>query len=339
MEHLRNLGPGRKPLRDGQRALLMLGEADRHGAQAAAAEPGIVGRRHLPQLITDVAQRRIMAGRGGYRPQHHVAMADDVFRRGEDGEVDALLDRREEQRRRPGVVEHGGQPVALGDGDDRGQVLHLEGQAARAFEEDRLGGGADQLFDPRADQRIVEAGGDAEPLQQLHRLSPRRVIGAVDQQQFVARRQDGQQRRGDRRNARGVEERRLRPRLQARQRIGEAPLRRRTAAAVIEAVVRVAMSVGAQIGDVVVEDGRGAPDRRIDDPGGPFGAAARLDDARGVAQASFRGGFVVGVTRQRLPWLPWPWASSDPLPIPTSCRRTAPNPCPASADRMPAWMR
>ncbi len=47
---------------------------------------------------------------------------------------------------------------------------------------------------PRPDHRVVEAGGDPHPLEQATRQVARRVIGAVDQQQLVARRQDGEQR-------------------------------------------------------------------------------------------------------------------------------------------------
>ena len=48
-------------------------------------------------------------------------------------------------------------PLRLRHRRDRRQVLHLEGQRARALDEDRLGLVRDQLGDPGADPRIVEA--------------------------------------------------------------------------------------------------------------------------------------------------------------------------------------
>ena len=41
---------------------------------------------------------------GRDRSQHHIGMAADIFGGGLDGEIDAMLQRLEEQRRRPGIV-------------------------------------------------------------------------------------------------------------------------------------------------------------------------------------------------------------------------------------------
>ena len=46
--------------------------------------------------------------------EHHVGMPADIFGRGEDADVDPGRDRREEQRRRPGVVEQGDDPALAG---------------------------------------------------------------------------------------------------------------------------------------------------------------------------------------------------------------------------------
>src|SRR3546814_11231507 len=67
------------------------------------------------------------------------------------------------------------------------------------------------------------------------------------------------------------------------QRIGERPHRRRPAPAVIKPIVRC-MAPRLEVGDIVVKDRRGAPDRRIDDapaePGvaGPIGAPSALHE-------------------------------------------------------------
>ena len=187
VQHLRHARLLGEPLGDGQRALLMLGEAHAHGAQAPAAQIGVVGAGDLAQLETRVAQGRPVRGRGGHRSQHRVRMADDIFGAGQHRQVDTFLDCGQEQRRRPGIVEDRRDPAILGDRDDGGNVLHLECQRAGAFEEDGLGRRADQLGDACSDQRIVEARRDPHPREQAGRQPARRVIGAVDQQQFVAR--------------------------------------------------------------------------------------------------------------------------------------------------------
>ena len=45
----------------------------------------------------------------------------------------------------------------------------------------------------------------------------------------------------------------------------------------------VAAAVLPQVGDVVVEDGRGAPDGRVDDAAGPLGPTPGADDLRAGA--------------------------------------------------------
>ena len=245
-----------------------------------------------------------------------------------------MRDRREKERRRPGVVKQRHDPARPGGRDDRGHVLHLERQAARTFHEDRARALADHVRDAAADQRVVEACRDPEPLEQAVREPPRRFVGAVDQQQLVARRQHREQRGGDRRDAGGIEEGRLRPRLQARQGVREAPLRRRAAPAVIEAVMRVPMAVGAQVRDRIVEDGGCAPDRRVDDPAGPFGAPPGLDDAGRIVQRAVGIMLVQGPVR-----LPSPLVWIGPRPIPTSYRHRAPRRGRAGAARTRAWRR
>src|SRR3546814_6283050 len=86
------------------------------------------------------------------------------------------------------------------------------------------------------------------------------------------------------------EQRAFGPRLHPGQRIGERPHRRRPAPAVIKPIVRC-MAPRLEVGDIVVKDRRGAPDRRIDDapaePGvaGPLGAPSALHEFGRGAEA------------------------------------------------------
>src|SRR3546814_4961861 len=77
-----------------------------------------------------------MFGSGGDRADHHVRMAHDIFGAGEDRDVDAMRQRREIERRRPGIVDQRDDAARAGDGGDRRDILHLERQGTGGFEED-----------------------------------------------------------------------------------------------------------------------------------------------------------------------------------------------------------
>jgi hypothetical protein len=127
-----------------------------------------------------------MAGGGGDGAEHRIGMADHIFGAGEHGQVDAVGDGGEQQRRRPGIVHDRHAATRASGGDDGGDVLHLEAEAAGAFHEDGAGTLADQVGDAGADQRIVKPRGDAQALEQAGREAAGRVIGAVDEEQLVA---------------------------------------------------------------------------------------------------------------------------------------------------------
>ena len=205
----------------------------------------------MAELIGRLPQPRPEAARRGERAHHRVRMTANIFGQAHHRHVDAMRDRRKEQRGRPGVVEHRHDAVFTGNARDRGYILHLEGQAARRFEEDQPRFGFDQIGDARADARIIIAGPHTEPREHAVAKAARRFIGAVDHQQMIARRQQRKQPRRYRCNARRIEQRALRPRFEFGQRVGQRPYRRRAAAAIIELVVR-RMAARLQIGDAVV---------------------------------------------------------------------------------------
>ncbi len=107
---------------------------------------------------------------------------------------------------------------------------------------------------------------------------------------MVARRQQREQPRRIGRDPRRVEQGPFGARLHPGQRIGERPHGRRPAPAIIKLVVR-RMAARLEVGDIVVKDRRGAPDRRIDDsaaePGiaGPLGPPSALHEFGRRAEA------------------------------------------------------
>ena len=87
------------------------------GAQGArpacAGRAGRGRRRRAPTCMPRYRERLLEPRPGGLagrdRAQHHVGVAAEIFGGGMDGQVDAVVERPEVERRRPGVVEqHGG---------------------------------------------------------------------------------------------------------------------------------------------------------------------------------------------------------------------------------------
>ena len=66
-------------------------------------------------------------------------MSDDIFGCGQNRHIDALVERGVEKRRGPCIVEQRDNAVRFGGRTNGWNILHFEGQAARIFEQDRLG--------------------------------------------------------------------------------------------------------------------------------------------------------------------------------------------------------
>ncbi len=200
-------------------------------------------------------------------------MAADIFGQGLGAEVDAVLDRLEQQARGPGVV-HQGQDAALarhrGDGGD---VLHLEGQRAGRLQHDDAGlfaGQAHQLVG-RHGLRVV-AHADAEAPQQPVAEQLGGPIGVVAHQHLVAGLQHSQQSSGHGREAGGIQARAGGP-LHLRDGVAQGVARRQADAAVGVLAGRVErLGVGQQ-------HGGGPLHRRIDRARQRPVVAARADQA------------------------------------------------------------
>ena len=150
-------------------------------------------------------------------------------------------------------------PRGFGDGGDRRQVLHLEGQRARALDEDRPGLVGDQRGDAAADARIVVARprcpcGVSTP----SRDAARRLVGAVGDQHLVAGVEHRQQRQRDRRQA-GRGEHRAGGAFELGDDLLDRRRRRIAGAAVVEARLGAFERVERR-----KQDGRAAIDRRVD---------------------------------------------------------------------------
>ena len=201
-----------------------------------------------------------------------------------------MRQRREEQRRRPGIVEQGGDAARLRHRADAGHVLHLEGQRARALHEDGAGRVRQQGFDfRRGRQRIVITGGDAIALEPLVAERPGRAVDAVDHQQFVAGIEPAQQRERHRRRTRRKQPRARRARFQAGQRFGQRPLGRRAVAAVAQNAVGGRVG-GFHRGDVLEQHRRGARHRHVDHALQPLVAPPAVDEFGIRPDASSRAG-------------------------------------------------
>ena len=204
---------------------------------------------------------------------HQVRMAADMLGQRHDRDVAAMRQCGKARRGGPGVVDQADRALLPRDGGQGGYVAHFHRQAAGAFQQHGAGALAEPVGERSEFERVEPARFHAVALQQPFRQRPARLIDVVGHQQHVACAQHGQQRPGDRGDAAGIKQRAGGARLQRGQRLGQRPLRRRPAAAVIELPVAV-LAPGGEVRAVPVEMRARPPDRRIDHGAGPFLAAA-----------------------------------------------------------------
>ena len=321
MEHPRHLRLLLQPARDLEAALLVPLQPDGERAQAAQRQPGVVGagglaedaagllepsarspRSPSPSRASDRHGRRYIWCRRGSRGRSPAAIA------GKKSGVAQVLSIRVTRPRAFAAAQ-----IAGTSWTSKVWVPGLSMKMARVCSPISVG-------DAGADHRIVIAGRDAEALEHVVAEGPGRPVGAVDHQQLVAGREHREQGAGDRGRAGRIEPGHRRARLELGQRLAQRPGRRRAVAAVMEDAV--ARRIGRlHVGDAVEQDGRGAPDRRVDD------AAASIPRGGRPRPAASRASFP---SCRR----PSPWACPDRRPIRTSCRRRAGRrPCRADGRR------
>ena len=105
----------------------------RQCAHPAQRKINIVGAGAVAEIGGHRAHRQIHLLVGDHGAEHHVGVADDVFGRGVDRDIDPVLERAEQVGRGPGVVHQDLGASLVRRGRDRRHVLHLEGQRARRF--------------------------------------------------------------------------------------------------------------------------------------------------------------------------------------------------------------
>ena len=201
-----------------------------------------------------------------------------------DRQIDAMAQRLEIERRRPGIVHQDRSPaasivVAMGGFDDGGDVLNLEGEGAGALAEHRPRVGPQMRPDVIAGRVI--AGDDAQPLEHPVAEIARRFITTVDHQKMIARAAHRQDRQAYRLDAGGDADGPGRA-FQAGDRILEAAGGGGAAAA-----IGVRLVVGLQRLQAGIENGGGTIDRRVH--GAEMGVAhAALGNGAGVELVYFR---------------------------------------------------
>ena len=268
--HARDLRLGFEPFGNGQRRAGLRLEPEAHGAQATRGERCIIGRDHLSEFLRGAAERGIPALASARRAHHQIGMAADMLRKAHHHDIAAVRERGEPEGARPGVVDQADRTMFAGDGGEGGDVAHLEGKAARAFEPHGLHGLGEQGAVGVHILWVEEGRRHPQPRQQAGRHAARRVIGVVGHQQPVTGFERGEQASGNRRHPAGIEHRAMRAGFKPGQRIGQRPLGRRAAAPVEELAIGVGLARLAPLRIGVVEVGRGAPHWRVDHRAGPF---------------------------------------------------------------------
>jgi len=97
-------GPSLQPAREGEPLPFRLAQAQVQRAQAAQREKDVLRSRRIANRSTCFFSRPTQLGVAETSPSSRSEMAGEIFRAGLDREVHASRVRREEQRRRPGVV-------------------------------------------------------------------------------------------------------------------------------------------------------------------------------------------------------------------------------------------
>src|SRR3546814_470282 len=84
-------------------ACLMLGQSELQGAQPSAGEIAIIGAGRLTEGVRRLAQRWPQSWSCCYGAQHQVTVPGYIFGAGKNGQIDAMADGPEIERRRPGI--------------------------------------------------------------------------------------------------------------------------------------------------------------------------------------------------------------------------------------------
>ncbi len=280
MQHALDLRPLLEPTCQRERLLLLMAHTHARRAQSAECEIDVIGCGVIAELgrgLPDFREARLRADR---KSHHHVGVPDDVLGASDDGNVDPKLDRLIEERRSPGVVEHGRDAPRLRHRDDRRHVLHLEGDGTRALQINYFGVVAHQRRDAGADHGIIEGRLDAEPFEKTAAEGAYGSIDRIDHEQVIAGLQKTEQCRVTGRSAGAVGDRAV-PAFERRHRILECESRGCAIAAIADdAFLEPALLAFLQMRHRRMQNGRGMIDGRIHHPEVHVRIAPRVGEKR-----------------------------------------------------------
>ena len=207
-----NFGACFQPFRYFEGRCLMGVHPDGQSTQPSAGKICVVRRHNLTKLLRCLTEPCPIFFVGGHAAQHDVAVPDNIFGGGQNSHVHTLVERREKIRCRPCVIEKRYDAALLRLCADSRDILDLECQAARCFEQ--------YCFRPLAvqaliigDQWVEISGFDAEPLQESIGKGPAGIIGIVRHQQDIPGAKHRQQGAGNSGNTGGVKHRPCRARF------------------------------------------------------------------------------------------------------------------------------
>ena len=179
-----------------QAAFMVLTQAHSQRTDTAAGHVGRIRIHHLAHQV-GILPKLIPAARVGYRSTDHaIRVANQIFGRCLNRDINVEFQRPEQHARRPGVVDHddclGG--FAAHCFHNSRDVVHFHGDRAWGFQKHNARVRLDKFSDTFANQRIEPAGGHAELAEDFGAKILAWFISGIGHQDMVAlfhKRQNG----------------------------------------------------------------------------------------------------------------------------------------------------
>ncbi len=165
-----------------QTALFSLFQAQMHRAQPAQGQEAVFRAGQHGHQIVGFTQPRPPGVIGWHQPHQQVRMAAEIFSPRLKREIATVFMGTKENRRRPGIVDNGGDPLFFRRLGHRRNILNLKALRAGRFQEQRGGVRAKQALNFRANQRVVIGGLNAHFGQHTGAEIAGRSINAIGHQ-------------------------------------------------------------------------------------------------------------------------------------------------------------
>ena len=275
IEQPADLGLPLEPGGQFQRIALVPLQPHVEGPKPAVDEVAIVGTRGIAPARGGVLQPPVDGlAAGRHRSEHDIRMARQIFGRRGNRDVHVMLDRPEQQRGCPGIVERRNDAALARRPGDGAHVSHLERQRAWRLEEHHPRVRLEQVGDAAPDLGRKIGDFDAIAGEDLVAEPPGGAIGGVDHQQMIAGLHEGGEAERDGRRARRGDHGAMAP-LQGGDGLGQSEGGLGAVEAVDDPVIEAVVAPDIVL-DRVVEDGRRPVHRRIEETGLPCGGRARM---------------------------------------------------------------